>query len=66
MANQFDMKCPACGNDDLIEVRAECWRLLCVNGTDDGPSMDGYNWVDASECHCAKCGHLATAKDFEF
>ena len=44
MPNAFDLRCPNCQHDDEVEVRAECWRLLCEDGTDDGPSMERYNW----------------------
>jgi hypothetical protein len=62
--NQFGIKCLSCGRDDAIEIEAQCWRLLCRDGTDDGPSFDGYSWSLTSDTHCGECGHLGTVASF--
>ena len=64
MPNAFDLRCPICQHDDEVEVRAECWRLLCEDGTDDGPSMEGYNWGSTSAARCCACNHEGTVADF--
>ena len=64
MPNQFGMKCPGCGCDDAIEIEAQCWRSLCRDGTDEGPSFDGYEWGPNSGARCGACEHLGTVATF--
>jgi hypothetical protein len=64
MPNHYAMRCPACGRDDAIEINAQSWRVLRSDGTERGPSFDGYTWMPRTETHCIACGHEGTAADF--
>jgi hypothetical protein len=34
MPNAFDFKCPACGNEDQLDILASIWIRLTEDGTD--------------------------------
>ena len=63
--NAFDMKCPACGESDRIDVAATVFVRLCQDGTDIFAAANGdHEWTDTSAAHCGSCGHPGTVASF--
>lgn len=62
----WKMKCPACGRDDQLDVRATVSVRLTSDGSDADESLDGgHEWDSKSECSCAACGWTGTVADAE-
>jgi len=65
MSNQFDYRCPHCGNTDQIDVCAYVWVRLTADGTDADCSDNGSSeWSGESEAQCGACGHHGTVAGF--
>jgi len=64
MDNQFDMRCPKCGESDSIEIEAKIWVRLMHDGTDE---VQGgcTEWDDDSLARCDHCDYEGKVKDFE-
>lgn len=61
LQDAFGMCCPACGNDQLLQVTITCTALLSINGTED---LGDHDWDAGSDCECPDCGHAAKVADF--
>jgi hypothetical protein len=73
MANQFGLRCPICGNVNLLDVEVRVWTT--VNGdhvldpydrskTAHEP-FEGWQWAGDDKAHCPQCDHLGTVDDFK-
>jgi hypothetical protein len=59
------MRCPKCGQDDQIDIRAAVWVRLCPDGTDIFAAENGdHEWNDDATAICQGCGHTATVGKF--
>ena len=66
MANFLDMRCPQCGADDELDIRAELWIRVTGNGTDADASGSGdHEYTPDSTALCGSCGHCGTVREFE-
>jgi hypothetical protein len=65
MSNIFDMRCPACGGTDQIDILAEVWIRMCEDGTDADASGRGDHHFTPESTACCACGHWATVADFD-
>jgi len=66
MENQFDLKCPKCGESGAIDVAATVWVRLMEDGTDAGEAEDGdHEWDGRSAAKCCDCCHTGTVAEFE-
>ncbi|MGA8756643.1 MAG: hypothetical protein WB611_09965 [Stellaceae bacterium] len=64
--NDFDMRCPKCGDTSQIDIAATVWVRLTSDGTDADEAADGgHFWDDDSRACCAACDHQATVKEFQ-
>ena len=66
MANFFDMACPACGQDDRIDIEATLWVRVTPDGTDADASEDGtHDYEDDSLAECQACGYGGKVREFK-
>jgi ribosomal protein L37E len=65
MSNYFDMQCPRCGGTSQIDILAEVWLRVCVDGTDANASRCGDHHFTPESTACCGCGHWATVADFD-
>lgn len=57
VTTNWNMTCPACGEDDSLDVTATLSVRLTADGTDADASGDGsHEWDEDSECSCRACG----------
>ncbi len=65
MSNWFDFRCPACGDEDYIDIEAMTWIRATVDGTDPDLSHDGgHDFTPDSAAQCHECGRFGTLRDF--
>jgi len=57
-----NIKCPACGNDELFRIAAKTIAIVTDDGVEDYGDME---WGDDSYAECAQCHRHGTLKDFE-
>jgi hypothetical protein len=63
---EWEMVCPGCLIDEMLDVTACVLVRLVGNGTDADESVDGsHEWDDTSACQCANCGWHGTVHDAE-
>jgi hypothetical protein len=63
--NEWNMDCPACGDDAQIDIGATVYVRLCVDGTDIAAAENGnHEWNDDSTALCCGCGHAGTVRNF--
>ena len=61
MTNFLDMRCPKCGDEDSLDIRATVWIRVCEDGSDADASHDGSHYFGArSRAQCGACGHCGT------
>jgi hypothetical protein len=66
MSNQFDYRCPKCGDTDQIDICAEVWVRLTEDGSDaDLPMKGDHHWDESCIAECGACSHQATVADFD-
>jgi hypothetical protein len=66
MTNCFEYRCPTCGNTDQIDISAEVWVRITLDGTDADTSGDGSHlWDHDSPAICGACGHHGPVADFD-
>lgn len=64
VAEVWGMRCPICGSDESLEIRAYVSVKLCANGTDTDDVVDGgHEWDDESDCFCTSCADGFTVRD---
>lgn len=71
--NEFDLRCPKCGNADDLNV--ECRVFVTVVGDHVQDPYDrskfayepfsGWQWAGKDGAQCPKCGHATTVDDFK-
>jgi hypothetical protein len=65
MSNALNMRCPAFGSDDRIDILAEVSILVLSDGTAaDEAGCGDHRFTPDSTAFCA-CGHWATVAVFE-
>jgi hypothetical protein len=63
--NEWHMACPACGDDDQMDIGATVYVRLSVDGTDLMAAANGdHEWDGDSTALCCACGHAGTVRDF--
>lgn len=66
MANCLDLKCPACGGTDQIDIAVSHWSRVTETGTDGDLSGDhGEDFDGGSAARCCACDHYGQVADFE-
>lgn len=66
MPNAFDFKCPACGNDDQLDILASIWIRLTEDGTDPDAATNGdHEWNEHSAFSCTACGVMGKVANLE-
>ena len=65
MSNAFDMRCPACGGTERIDILADVWIRVCADGTDATAAGCGDHHFTPESTACCACGHWATVADFD-
>jgi hypothetical protein len=66
MSNLFELRCPACGDENQIDIQATVWLRVTENGTDADASENGdHIFTEKSAACCGACGHCATMRAFE-
>lgn len=57
VTDTWNMACPACGEDESLDVTVTLHVRLTADGTDADASGDGsHEWDEDSECSCHACG----------
>jgi len=63
------LRCPNCGNEDELLVRAEMWVSLTDDGTDPFANSTkhrgGVEYDENSDAACPECDYEGALKDFE-
>jgi ribosomal protein S27E len=66
MANFLNMRCPKCGDEDRIDIRASVWIRVTSEGTDADTSGSGtHDYEPMSVVVCRGCDHPGTVWEFE-
>jgi hypothetical protein len=65
-ANFLDLRCPLCGDERSIDIRADVWVRVTPDGTDADASTDGnHEFTPYSATQCGACGHCGLLEEFE-
>jgi hypothetical protein len=62
MANEYNLKCPICGNDTKFAVTSH--HVVTIDGT-FVDNDDSCTWESDDEMCCGECSHEGKAKSFE-
>lgn len=63
--DEWEMACPNCGDCLRIDICANIWVRLCVDGTDPYEADNQeHEWAETSAAHCGTCGHDGTVASF--
>ena len=61
----WNMACPACGDDEQIDIAATVYIRLCLDGTDISAAENGdHEWTENSPAQCCTCGYTGTVRQF--
>ena len=61
----WGMACPKCGASDEIDICADIWVRLCLDGTDVTAAENGdTEWTDHSGAKCCASGFGGNVSDF--
>lgn len=62
------LRCPRCGNDESINIRAAVWVSVSDNGTNDDPERGDTEYDDTSPAYCPvpACNFEGTLGQFRF
>jgi hypothetical protein len=61
----WGMARPKCGASDEIDICADIWVRLCLDGTDVTAAENGdTEWTDHSGAKCCACGFGGNVSDF--
>jgi hypothetical protein len=62
LSNTFNLACPSCDEDLLIDIQAKLWIRLRADGSAADESHDGsHEWDDSSPAYCGACDWRGTA-----
>jgi hypothetical protein len=66
MSNFLDIRCPACGNTDQLDVQAHVWLRITADGTDaDASGIGDHEYTPDSFTVCGAYGHTGELEEFE-
>jgi hypothetical protein len=66
MANFLELRCPACGGEDRIDIRASVWIRACDDGFNaEATRRGGYDYDLDSVAVCRACDHHGVLRQFE-
>ena len=59
--NCFDLVCPDCCDGEALNIQAQVWVRLTIDGTDADATGNGdHEWTNDSCFECCECGRTGT------